>query len=48
MPTDHVLGLIAAIALRIVGNSRYIQTKISRPMFRSRSRDRAFRLSTIS
>ena len=36
------------IAFRIEGNIRYSQTKISRSMFPSRTRDRALRLSTIT
>src|ERR1700674_1504656 len=36
------------IAFRIAGKHRYSQTKISRSMFRSRTRDGALRLRTIT
>jgi hypothetical protein len=41
-------GSTKVIALRIEGNIRQSQTKISRSMFRSRTWDRALRLSTIT
>jgi hypothetical protein len=43
-----VSGLTMTIALRLDGKNRYRQTKVSRSMFRSRTRDRDLRLKTIT
>lgn len=41
-------GLTTMIAFRIAGKHRYGQTQINRSMFRSRARDGALRLRTIT
>ena len=43
-----VSGLTMTIVFRIDGKNRYSQTKISRSMFRSRTRERDLRLKTIT